>query len=113
LIAIEPKIIISLTAFTSLTPRPGDYNVISVDWSKLSGSGPAEYPVAVANVQRVATHTADFVINSLMDPRVGIMGLNEIPLVVGFSLGAHVAGCLGNLFGGKLSRVTGLDPAGV
>ncbi|XP_055712257.1 phospholipase A1-like isoform X2 [Phlebotomus papatasi] len=83
-----------------------DYNVISVDYEPL-----ARFPcylTAVRNLQVVANCTAQM-IDYLVDDEI-------VPLdafhAIGFSLGAHVVGMIGNyLTSGKLRRVTALDPA--
>ncbi len=65
------------------------------------------YPSAARATHYVASQTAKF-LNSAFS-----LGLNSTQVhIVGFSLGAHVGGFAGNIFNGKISRVTGLDPAG-
>ncbi|CAD6204350.1 GSCOCG00009934001-RA-CDS, partial [Cotesia congregata] len=78
-----------------------DCNIVCVDWSP--GSAIPNYVRAAANTRLVGRQLAQFV-----------RGLNvslDMVHMIGFSLGAHVAGFAGSeLF--NVSRITGLDPAG-
>lgn len=83
--------------------RQGEYNIISVDWSPL-GNYPC-YIQATFNVRMVGRCAAEF-LDLLLMLRAEI-SLEQIH-VIGFSLGAHVAGILcKNLQTGNVSRLTG------
>ncbi len=90
--------------------RNSDCNVISVDWSLLSGPSPF-YLAAAANARPVGVHAARFLRGTLMDRRVGLR-MEGVRVVVGFSLGAQAVGNMGNALDGRLGRISGLDPAG-
>jgi hypothetical protein len=86
-----------------------DVNLILVDWSWLA-AGPW-YDVAAAGTRVVGTkigHLLNFLV------RNGYTTVDKIHMT-GHSLGAHVAGYTGKtffeLYGAKLPRVTGFDPA--
>ena len=85
----------------------GDFNIISVDWGDLES---INYLQAVALTKPVADHTTKLV--KIMKD----LGIFDNIHVVGHSLGAHVAGFLGQkvqqMGFGTLKRITGLDPAG-
>lgn len=93
------------------------FNVVVVDWGKLASASfwtaLFYYPQAVQNVARVGEHVANF-IKFLLDAEA-ICSLGKVHLL-GFSLGAHVAGVAGmylkNKTGIKVGRITGFDPAG-
>ncbi|XP_050350410.1 pancreatic triacylglycerol lipase-like [Nymphalis io] len=85
--------------------RKSDVNVIVMDWRRLALS---TYPTAVAGVPAVGRGLGQF-INFLS--RTTGASLSTIHLV-GFSLGAHIVGNAGRELGGRVARVTGLDPAG-
>ena len=78
-----------------------DCNIVCVDWGP--GSAVPNYVRAAANTRLVGRQLAKLIRN-----------LN-VPLekvhMIGFSLGAHVAGFAGAELG-NVSRITGLDPAG-
>ncbi|OAD60287.1 Pancreatic lipase-related protein 1 [Eufriesea mexicana] len=76
-------------------------NIVCVDWGP--GSAVPNYVRAAANTRLVGRQLAKLV-RSLNVP------LERIHLI-GFSLGAHVAGFAGAELG-NVSRITGLDPAG-
>nr|CAH0106147.1 unnamed protein product [Daphnia galeata] len=83
----------------------GDFNVITVDWSSL-----AEYPnyaraaVSTTPVGIYVANFLDFLISQGTSP--------SLFHVIGYSLGAHVAGSAGNSIRlGRLPRITGLEPA--
>lgn len=84
-------------------------NVIVVDWEK--GASLPNYVQAAANGQLVAKQLAKLIM--LINKEYGIKS-NRYHLI-GFSLGAHIAGLTGmslQLEGvGNVSRITGLDPA--
>jgi pimeloyl-ACP methyl ester carboxylesterase len=77
----------------------GEHNIIAVDWSRLS-PGPC-YPSAVYNTRFIGKCIAQMV------EVLRLEGASDIHLV-GFSLGAHVAGFAANsLRPYKLPRITG------
>ncbi|XP_022117415.2 pancreatic triacylglycerol lipase isoform X1 [Pieris rapae] len=85
--------------------RVGDYNVIVVDWRR-AASG--VYTTSVRSVPGIGHHLGHF-LNWLISRHGG--NWNNVHLV-GFSLGAHVVGNAGRTVGGRVGRITGLDPAG-
>ena len=89
--------------------RIGHYNVISVDWRRLANTAPF-YNIAAANTKAVGYLTADL-INYIVKYYANAKIESFHP--IGFSLGAHVAGHAGYHLDGSLSRITGLDPAGI
>ncbi|XP_065205840.1 pancreatic lipase-related protein 2-like [Planococcus citri] len=84
----------------------GDFNIIAVDWSNLASK--PWYNKAVENTHPVAKHVAAFIdhMSTSTDTKAKNVHL------VGFSLGAHVAGMTAsNVKSGRIRHITGLDPA--
>ncbi|KAM4851633.1 pancreatic lipase-related protein 2-like [Thomomys bottae] len=81
-------------------------NCICVDWKH--GSQVIFYPQAVFNTQVVGAEIA-FLLERLLSHLN--YSLEKVHLI-GHSLGAHVAAEAGRRLGGRLGRITGLDPAG-
>ncbi|CAG4943607.1 unnamed protein product [Parnassius apollo] len=83
----------------------GDYNVIVLDWRRLALS---DYVTAAYGVPAVGRGLGQFLafLNLVTGAPFSSMHL------VGFSLGAHLVGNAGRELGGRVARVTGLDPAG-
>jgi len=81
-----------------------DCNYISVDWGKLAGG--INYIRASDCTTPVGELTGQL-INFLVEQGSDLKNFH----VIGFSLGAHVAGKAGATVKGLLPRVTGLDPA--
>lgn len=84
-----------------------DINVIFIDWEK-GAAGPS-YALAAANTQLIGRQLALL----LMD-MITLSTKPESIHIVGFSLGAHIAGFAGRAVqqrGIKIGRITGLDPA--
>ncbi|CAL1677802.1 unnamed protein product [Lasius platythorax] len=83
----------------------GDYNVICVNWSAGSTK---EYLTSVRLIPQVGEYVAAFIEFLVSETQVSYDDIH----ILGHSLGAHVAGYIGNYVPGKLGRITGLDPAG-
>ncbi|XP_050421953.1 phospholipase A1 member A-like [Adelges cooleyi] len=86
---------------------PADRNVITVDYSKIVSSGNG-FVRSIYILPSLSEHIAKLLI-SLMEIRKEITYCH----VVGFSIGAHIAGLVGNIFTQKglmLNRITALDP---
>jgi len=86
-------------------------NVISVEWSVLADAANGYDPPA-RNTQLVGQHVAEF-INYMLNRDETSFSASDFH-IVGFSLGAQVAGKAGavlNGLGKNLARITGLDPA--
>ncbi|XP_049940129.1 pancreatic triacylglycerol lipase-like [Schistocerca serialis cubense] len=88
--------------------KAGDVNVVAVDWGSLASS--TLYLGPKWNTWQVSESVADLV--RFLEDTAG--GKRARMHVVGHSLGAHVAGQTGHRLakdGGRIARVTGLDPA--
>ncbi|XP_043280757.1 pancreatic lipase-related protein 2 isoform X2 [Venturia canescens] len=86
--------------------RRGRYNIILVDWGKLSAL--PWYITAVGNSRSVGPHVGKMVRWLEYHGAVPMSKLH----VIGFSLGAEVAGFMGkSLAPRKVARITGLDAA--
>jgi len=80
-------------------------NAILVDWSGLATS--PWYNIAAGATKSVGQRTGEFV-QFLVD--AGYVAMEDVH-IIGFSLGAHVAGATGAQLNGLAPRVTALDPA--
>ncbi|XP_035447525.2 pancreatic triacylglycerol lipase-like [Spodoptera frugiperda] len=80
-------------------------NVIVMDWRRLASR---DYVTAVRGVPAVGRGLGQFL--AFLSQVTG-QPLTRMHLI-GFSLGAHVVGNAGRELGGKVARVTALDPAG-
>lgn len=85
--------------------RELDANVVVVDWLGLAHQ---LYPDAVNHTRRVGKSIAS-VLDWLQEEEQ--LRLEDIHMI-GYSLGAHVAGYAGKFVSGNIGRITGLDPAG-
>ncbi|ODM94337.1 Hepatic triacylglycerol lipase [Orchesella cincta] len=105
-------------AYLEAMSKGGDtqVNVLVVDWGKLAYSSQDVlipiYTAAVRNVEPAGNRTGEMIQFLLENGAVASISKVHI---VGFSLGAHVAGNAGNYLksqGLSLGRISGLDPAG-
>jgi len=84
-----------------------DFNVLFIDWSE--GSRTINYFAAAGRVPTVGQFTASY-LDFLSEN--GMMGWRRLT-VIGFSLGAHIAGWVGKeVRQGRVGYMVGLDPAG-
>ncbi|XP_071774708.1 endothelial lipase [Centroberyx gerrardi] len=90
---------------SAVMQRESEANVVVVDWISLAHQ---LYPDAVNHTHNVGVNIATM-LNWLQDEL-------QLPLqnvhLIGYSLGAHVAGYAGTYVRGTIGRITGLDPAG-
>ncbi|XP_016090170.1 lipoprotein lipase-like isoform X3 [Sinocyclocheilus grahami] len=89
---------------SALFEREPSANVIVVDWLDRASK---HYPTSAENTGLVGADVAKFV-NWLEEMDYPLEKVH----LLGYSLGAHVAGVAGNLTNNKVNRITGLDPAG-
>ncbi|XP_071389604.1 lipoprotein lipase isoform X2 [Centroberyx affinis] len=89
----------------ALYEREPSANVIVVDWLTRANQ---HYPTSAAYTKLVGRDVAKFV--SWIQKELQLPW--ERIHLLGYSLGAHVAGIAGDLTDHKISRITGLDPAG-
>uniref|UniRef100_A0A4W4GK51 PLAT domain-containing protein n=1 Tax=Electrophorus electricus TaxID=8005 RepID=A0A4W4GK51_ELEEL len=84
--------------------RELEANLIVVDWLDLAHQ---LYPDAVSHTRHVGLSIAAL-LDWLQSPVHHVVVIH----MIGYSLGAHVAGYAGNFVQGTVGRITGLDPAG-
>ncbi|GAB1300133.1 Lipase member H [Apodemus speciosus] len=82
-----------------------EMNVVVVDWNR--GATTVIYPHAASKTRKVALILKEFIDQMLAKGA----SLDNI-YMIGVSLGAHISGFVGEMYAGKLGRITGLDPAG-
>ncbi|XP_035276326.1 lipoprotein lipase-like isoform X1 [Anguilla anguilla] len=89
----------------ALYEREPHANVLVVDWLDRARQ---HYPTSAANTKLAGRDVAKFI--NWME--VELQYPLEMVHLLGYSLGAHVAGIAGDLSKNKVYRITGLDPAG-
>ncbi|KAL1023096.1 hypothetical protein UPYG_G00036360 [Umbra pygmaea] len=90
---------------SALYEREQDANVIVVDWLYTAQN---HYPVVAQKTKIVGQEIAHFIDWLEEATNIHLKNLH----LIGYSLGAHVAGFAGSHTSNKVGRITGLDPAG-
>lgn len=85
--------------------RESEANVVVVDWLGLANQ---LYPDAVNHTRRVGQSIATLLDWLQKEEQLQLENVH----MIGYSLGAHVAGYAGTFVKGIIGRITGLDPAG-
>ncbi|XP_074988759.1 lipase member H isoform X3 [Caretta caretta] len=78
-----------------------DMNIIIVDWNR--GATTLLYHRASSNTKKVAEF-----LKTLIDQMLADGASLDSVYMIGISLGAHISGFVGQLYNGKLGRITGL-----
>uniref|UniRef100_A0A8C3TDD5 Lipase H n=1 Tax=Chelydra serpentina TaxID=8475 RepID=A0A8C3TDD5_CHESE len=78
-----------------------DINIIIVDWNR--GATTLLYHRASSNTKKVAEF-----LKTLIDQMLADGALLDSVYMIGISLGAHISGFVGQMYNGKLGRITGL-----
>ncbi len=99
---------------TEYSRRNDSLNIIAVDWTPLASAPPIRYDDAARNTFAAGISMTRY-LRKLRRGRA-FKSWKQVHLL-GFSLGAHAAGVIGNRVqritnGQKIARITGLDPAG-
>ncbi|VVC41778.1 Lipase/vitellogenin,Triacylglycerol lipase family,Lipase, N-terminal,Alpha/Beta hydrolase fold [Cinara cedri] len=81
------------------------YNVICVDWSLVTLD--TTYLAARLRCKEIGNYVAKLIAALLDNTNLKLDRVH----VIGFSMGAHIAGYAGKQFMGRIPRITGLDPA--
>ncbi|KAK4877738.1 hypothetical protein RN001_010244 [Aquatica leii] len=82
-----------------------DFNVFLVDWGNMARySYLFSYSVVPEVGKSVATFINDMIASFKLSPKMFML--------VGHSIGAHIAGCIGASVDGSVKYIVGLDPAG-
>uniref|UniRef100_A0A3B3W2F3 triacylglycerol lipase n=1 Tax=Poecilia latipinna TaxID=48699 RepID=A0A3B3W2F3_9TELE len=89
---------------SAVMQRENEANVVVVDWMPLAQQ---LYPDAVNHTLAVGVDIAKM-LDWLQEHKLPLENVH----LIGYSLGAHVAGFAGTYVKGTLGRITGLDPAG-
>lgn len=76
-------------------------NVCGVDWSRLALT---EYSLAANNTKIVAKYVIKFIETLQMN---GLL-LNQV-ILIGHSMGAHIAGIVGNQLNGEVAKIIGTE----
>ncbi|XP_026570707.1 endothelial lipase [Pseudonaja textilis] len=93
------------TLVSALQEREKEANVVVVNWLSLAQQ---LYTIAVNNTRVVGKQLAELL--DWLENKKDFQ-LENVHLI-GYSLGAHIAGYTGNYARGTIGRITGLDPAG-
>ncbi|CAK1544568.1 unnamed protein product [Leptosia nina] len=83
----------------------GDFNVIVVDWGEVAGEFYTDSAAAVPSIGQHLGRFLQWLLNNFGGSWKNVH-------LVGFSLGAHIVGNAARTVGGRVERITGLDPAG-
>lgn len=81
-----------------------NHNILAIDYESIANW---IYPISTVLLSRVGKAVAK-ALNDMMDAGISPQNVH----LIGFSLGSHVAGFAGRNTKSKISRITGLDPAG-
>ncbi|XP_031616461.1 phospholipase A1-like isoform X2 [Contarinia nasturtii] len=82
-----------------------DCNVCAVDWSRLANY---DYSIAAMRHTKMVTDALEYFMQFLIDNEMEITQVS----IAGHSLGAQIAGYIGEKFQGDIDSIYGLDPAG-